>query len=114
MTEPHFRRAIRTDLPAIVALLADDSLGQSREDPGLPVNARYVAAFEAMDRDPAHLLTVVECDGAVVGCLQLSFIPGLSRLGLLRGPIQSPRLAASQRRGGPRRAAFERAVRESR
>src|SRR5258706_10266790 len=114
MTEPHFRRAIRTDLPAIVALLADDSLGQSREDPGLPVNARYVAAFEAMDRDPAHLLTVVERDGTVVGCLQLSFIPGLSRLGMLRGQIESVRIAASQRGGGLGRAVFEWAIAECR
>ena len=114
MTEPHFRRATRTDLPAIVALLADDSLGQNREDPGLPVNARYVAAFEAMDRDPAHLLTVVERDGAVVGCLQLSFIPGLSRLGMLRGQIESVRIAASQRGGGLGRTMFEWAIAECR
>ena len=114
MTEPQFRRARRADLPAIVAMLADDTLGQSREDPREPLDARYVTAFEAMDRDPAQFLMVVELDGAVVGCLQLSFIPGLSRLGMLRGQIESVRIAASQRGGGLGRAMFEWAIAESR
>ena len=110
MTEPQFRRARRADLPAIVALLADDTLGQSREDPREPLDARYVTAFEAMDRDPGQFLMVVELDGAVVGCLQLSFIPGLSRLGMLRGQIESVRIAAGERGGGLGRAMFEWAI----
>jgi GNAT superfamily N-acetyltransferase len=114
MTEPQYRRARRADLAAIVALLADDALGQSREDPREPLDARYVAAFEAMDRDPAHVLMVVERDGAVVGCLQLSFIPGLSRLGMLRGQIESVRIAAGERGGGLGRAMFEWAIAECR
>lgn len=114
MSEPQFRRAQRADLPAIVAMLADDTLGRSREDASLPPNARYVAAFEAMDRDPNQFLAVVELDGAVVGCLQLSFIPGLSRLGMLRGQIESVRIAAHQRGGGLGRAMFEWAIAECR
>ncbi len=114
MTEPRFRRATRADLSAIVALLADDTLGQSREDPREPLDARYVTAFDAMDRDPGQFLMAVELDGAVVGCLQLSFIPGLSRLGMLRGQIESVRIAASQRGGGLGRAMFEWAIAECR
>jgi GNAT superfamily N-acetyltransferase len=114
MSEPQFRRARRADLPAIVTMLADDTLGQSREDPREPLDARYVTAFEAMDRDPGQFLMVVELDGAVVGCLQLSFIPGLSRLGMLRGQIESVRIAASQRGGGLGRAMFAWAIAESR
>ncbi len=104
MTNPIFRPATNTDLPAIVALLADDALGQAREDPGPILNPRYQAAFAAIARDPNQLLAVVEEDGAVIGCLQLSFIPGLSRLGMWRGQIESVRIAAA-RRGGAGSAA---------
>jgi hypothetical protein len=34
MADIFFRRAAEADLPAIVALLADDPLGQQREQPG--------------------------------------------------------------------------------
>lgn len=115
MTDVQFRRATREDLPAIVAVLADDHLGKTREDPRLPLDARYVTAFEAMDRDPNQFLAVVVAfDGALVGCLQLSFIPGLSRLGMLRGQIESVRIAASQRGGGLGRMMFEWAIAECR
>src|SRR5690606_34407425 len=52
------RRATRGDVPAIVALLVDDPLGRDREgadDDGL---APYLAAFDAVDADPAQLLVV--------------------------------------------------------
>ncbi len=73
------RQATRDDLPAIVALLADDALGKEREDTGTPLNEGYVTAFEAITRDPNQLLVVADDGSAVVGCLQITFIPGLSR-----------------------------------
>ncbi len=45
-----------------------------------------------MDRDINQLLAVVELAGDIVGCLQLSFIPGLSRLGAWRGQIDDLRI----------------------
>lgn len=95
-----FRRAEERDLPSIVALLADDVLGAAREDAGLPLNPGYLDAFTSIERDENQFLLVVESEGAVVGCLQLSFIPGLSRLGMWRGQIESVRVAASQRGQG--------------
>jgi len=109
-----FRRAAVADLPAIVALLADDALGSTREDASSPPNQRYVDAFAAVDRDTNQLMVVVESDGAVVGCLQLSFIPGLSRLGAWRGQIESVRIASSLRGGGLGRAMFEWAIAQCR
>jgi GNAT superfamily N-acetyltransferase len=88
------RRAARADLSAIVAMLADDVLGQSRESPGDPA---YAAAFEAMERDPNQFPAVLEDAGEVVGYLQLTFIPGLSLRGMLRGQIESVRVASSRR-----------------
>jgi len=105
-----FRRARPADLDAIVALLADDTLGSGREDPAVPANPCYVQAFEAIDRDPNQCLAVAERAGAVVGCLQLSFIPGLSRRGLWRGQIESVRVASGERGAGTGRAMFEWAI----
>jgi hypothetical protein len=80
-TDVIFRSATEPDLPAIVALLADDALGQGRERPELPLHADYLAAFAAIDRDPNQLLAVAALEGRVVGTLQLTFIPGLSHRG---------------------------------
>ena len=109
-----FRRATSADLPAIIALLADDPLGRLREDASSPPDARYVRAFAAIDADPNQLLAVVEGGGAVVGCLQLSFIPGLSRLGLWRGQVESVRIGANHRGGGLGRAMIEWAIAQCR
>src|SRR5215510_1480530 len=53
MTEIAIRRAQSSDLPSIVALLADDHLGRSREDASSPLNGKYVDAFEALQRATA-------------------------------------------------------------
>jgi len=100
MSAPLFRPATEDDVAAIVALLADDGLGRGRENPSLPLDRRYLDAFAALDSDPNQLLVVAERDGAVTGCLQLTFIPGLSRLGMWRGQIEAVRVAASERGTG--------------
>jgi ribosomal protein S18 acetylase RimI-like enzyme len=114
MAEIRCRRATHADLTDIVALLADDPLGRGRENPSIPLDGRYTAAFEALDRDPNQLMAVVEDNGAIVGCLQLSFIPGLSRTGMLRGQIESVRIAASHRGEGLGRKVFDWAIGECR
>jgi ribosomal protein S18 acetylase RimI-like enzyme len=111
---PLLRPATAEDLPSIVGLLADDDLGRTREDARTPLDPRYLAAFEAMERDPNQRLVVAEQDGRVVGCLQLTFIPGLSRLGMWRGQIESVRVASSERGSGIGRIMFEWAISECR
>lgn len=96
-----FRKAEEADLPAIVAMLADDALGRTREVVSDPVDRRYLEAFSAINADPNQYPAVaVDVSGEVVGCLQISFLPGLSRLGLWRGQIESVRVSASQRGQG--------------
>ncbi|TVQ37806.1 MAG: GNAT family N-acetyltransferase [Geminicoccaceae bacterium] len=95
-----FRRAGAEDVPAIVAMLADDHLGAIREDTAPEALPRYLAAFHAVDQDPNQLLAVLERDGQVIGCLQIAFLPGLSRQGAWRGQIESVRIAASHRGQG--------------
>ncbi|MGR0161875.1 GNAT family N-acetyltransferase [Paenarthrobacter nitroguajacolicus] len=85
------RSARKADLPRILALLADDQLGATREsaDDLVP----YERAFDAIDADPAHVLVVGEIDGDVVATFQLSFIPGLSRKGSWRAQIEAVRVS---------------------
>jgi GNAT superfamily N-acetyltransferase len=105
-----FRRARASDLPALVALLADDPLGREREDLGTPLAAAYQRAFEAIDADPNQLLAVVTDEDRVVGTLQITFIAGLSRRGGVRGQIEAVRIAADRRGAGLGRRAFEWAI----
>ena len=91
------RAGRREDLAAVVRLLADDPLGATRERYADPLPPAYAAAFHAMQRQGGNELLVAELDGAVVGCLQLTLIPGLSRLGTTRAQIEGVRVAASAR-----------------
>jgi ribosomal protein S18 acetylase RimI-like enzyme len=91
------REATHADLPAIVALLFDDESGRTREDPSLPLDPRYLAAFDAIDADPNQQIIAAELDGAVIGTMQLSFLPGLSFRGSWRGVIEAVRIASHLR-----------------
>ncbi|BBG04882.1 MULTISPECIES: GNAT family N-acetyltransferase [Pseudonocardia] len=98
MTGTVIRRAVEADVGAVAALLADDGIGASREsaddlDP-------YLAAFARVDADPSELLVVAERDGVIVGTLQLSLLPGLSRRGALRAQIEGVRIAGAARGAG--------------
>ncbi|MBY4631173.1 GNAT family N-acetyltransferase [Rhizobium croatiense] len=96
-----FRLARQSDLAAIVRLLADDDLGSAREIVSDPIDARYLSAFAAIEADANQMLAVAsDADDQLVGCLQLSFIPGLSRAGMWRGQIESVRIARGFRGSG--------------
>jgi len=62
-------------------MLADDVLGAQREECISPLPASYYSAFEAIERDPNNELVVCELEGKVVGVLQLTYIPNISRRG---------------------------------
>lgn len=109
-----FRPAKADDLEAVVDLLADDPLGRERERPGSALDGGYRDAFAAIERDPNQLLAVAEHSGRVVGVLQLSFIPGLTRRGMWRGQIEGVRVAAAERGGGVGRAMLRWAIEECR
>lgn len=107
---PLLRRATREDLPAIVALLADDVLGAQRERPGLPLAPGYAQAFDAIERDPNCELLVACRDGRIVGTMQLDYTPGLSRQGAWRATIEAVRVASAERSKGTGRAMIEWAI----
>jgi GNAT superfamily N-acetyltransferase len=103
------RRARRADLPRLLELLADDVLGKNREAVGSDDPA-YAEAFEAIDRDRNQELLVAELDSRVVGMLQLTFIPGLSRRGAWRAHIEAVRVDHDFRGRGIGAWLIERAI----
>ncbi|AJT65757.1 GNAT family N-acetyltransferase [Streptomyces chattanoogensis] len=112
MSDIEIRRATEADLPAIVAMLADDPLGATRESPDdLPP---YRAAYEAIAADPQQHLIVAVREGRTVGTLQLTVIPGLSRRGASRSLIEGVRVHADERGGGLGTQLIEWAIAESR
>ncbi|MDO5705592.1 MAG: GNAT family N-acetyltransferase [Paracoccus sp. (in: a-proteobacteria)] len=92
-----WREATRADVSAVMAMLADDMLGQGRETANL---APYLAAFDAMRAEGANHLIVAEDAGQVVACYQITFISGLSLSAARRAQIESVRVAASHRGQG--------------
>lgn len=109
MTAPTFRDARVDDLPEIIALLADDPLGATRES-GDGRDDAYVAALSEIDRDPNNLVIVAEDQGKVVGCLQVTFIANLSFEGGRRALIEAVRVADSHQGQGLGRAIMEYAI----
>ena len=87
------RKMQKADLGVVVNLLADDELGQSREDKAKVVHADYLRAFENIDSDVNQYAAIFEINGETIGCLQITFIPGLSRRGSLRGQIEGVRVS---------------------
>jgi ribosomal protein S18 acetylase RimI-like enzyme len=109
-----FRSALLADVPAIVALLADDELGSQRENTGTPLDPAYVNAFQAIEADSNQRLVVVVDGNEIIGTLQISFIPGIARMGSWRGQIEAVRIAAHRRDSGLGQKMFEWAISECR
>ncbi|MFJ7274167.1 GNAT family N-acetyltransferase [Kitasatospora sp. NPDC098663] len=98
MTDLTIRRATAEDLPALVAMLADDALGATRESPD--DLTPYRAAFARVDGDPHQHLVAAERAGRTVGTLQLTVIPGISRKGATRTIIEAVRIHTDERGSG--------------
>ncbi|MDH6545003.1 GNAT family N-acetyltransferase [Streptomyces sp. SPB4] len=106
------RPATEEDLPAIVAMLADDPLGATRESP--EDLTPYVAALKQLADDPRQHVVVAVRGGRVVGTLQLTFVPGLSRKGATRSIVEGVRVHADERGSGLGTRFIEWAVERSR
>jgi ribosomal protein S18 acetylase RimI-like enzyme len=101
MLQVTIRRARRDDLTSIVAMLADDPLGGARERIEDPLPQPYFDAFERVQRDPNIQLVVAESgEGAIIGCLQLCILPGVSSQGASRGLLEDVRVASHCRSRG--------------
>ncbi|MFE6161362.1 GNAT family N-acetyltransferase [Streptomyces sp. NPDC056486] len=112
MGDLEIRPAITDDIPAIVEMLADDPLGSTRESPD--DLTPYLTAYERLADDPNQHLVVAVREGRVIGTLQLTIVPGLSRKGATRSIIESVRIHADERGSGLGTRFIEWAVDESR
>jgi len=88
------------DVPAIVALLADDPLGKKRENAADPLPQSYWDAFAAITADPRSKLIVVERDRRVVATMQLTFVPALTHQGAERLLLEAVNVARDSREQG--------------
>ncbi|MFE2064183.1 GNAT family N-acetyltransferase [Streptomyces sp. NPDC059467] len=112
MGDLEIRAAVAADIPAIVGMLADDPLGARRESPD--DLAPYLDALERLSSDPNQHLVVAVREGRVVGTLQLTVVPGLSRRGATRSIIEGVRIHADERGSGLGTRFIEWAIDESR
>jgi GNAT superfamily N-acetyltransferase len=92
------RSAQHCDIAALIALYGDDDIGVTRE--AMEPDEAYQSAFDAIQRDPNHILVVGERDAKIVATLLLSFLPGLSRHGAWRAQIESMRVSGELRGQG--------------
>jgi GNAT superfamily N-acetyltransferase len=114
VTDLIFRSALRSDVPAIVGLLADDGLGNARETVSEEVDEAYWRAFEVLDADPRISVIVAELAGEIVGTMHLIVFPTLSRCGAWRMELEAVRVAAGHRGAGLGRRMISWAVDEAR
>ncbi|MFH9012907.1 GNAT family N-acetyltransferase [Streptomyces sp. NPDC017943] len=98
MGDLEIRPVVADDVPAIVAMLADDPLGARRESPD--DLTPYLTALERLSADPNQHVVVAVRENRVVGTLQLTIIPGLSRRGSTRSIIEGVRIHADERGSG--------------
>jgi ribosomal protein S18 acetylase RimI-like enzyme len=91
------RKAKLTDLPDIIAMLADDELGKTRENNSTNLDKRYLDAFHRINADPNQYLMVVVLDNNIVGTSHLTFMPSLTKMGTTRMQIEAVRVASTHR-----------------
>ena len=99
-TDLTFRRATIDDLPDIVQMLSDDTLGMSREKAETALSDSYLKAFAMIEKDPNQELTVVELNGEAVATFQLTFVQYLTYQGGLRAQIEAVRTKSTHRGQG--------------
>lgn len=110
----HYREANTADLPEIIRMLADDQLGNAREDSSVPINQQYLDAFSIINADSNNELIVLETDEpgnpAIMGILQLTYIPYLTYKGSWRCLIEGVRIHQDFRGQGLGTKLFEWAI----
>ena len=106
-----FRKAIKEDIPTLVEMIADDALGQTRENFQDPLPSVYYDAFDKIDTDPnQELIVIQDTDGSIIGTLQLSFIQYLTYQGGIRAQIEAVRIRKDKRGEGLGETLFKWAI----
>lgn len=109
-----FKTANVNHLPAIVRLLADDELGATRERFEHPLPKAYIDAFAKIEQQIGNSIIVALDNNEVIGCIQLTIIPGIARLGTTRAQIEGVRIDSDYRGTGVGESLFRYAINEAR
>ena len=102
-----FRLATADDLPDIVRMLSDDTLGATREKFEHILSDKYLTAFKKIANDPNQELTIAEMNGEKVATFQLTFIQYLTHQGGLRAQVEAVRTNSNHRGQGIGTKVFE-------
>ncbi|WP_406505638.1 GNAT family N-acetyltransferase [Streptomyces sp. NBC_01602] len=102
------RTATRADLPAVLALLADEN--RVVDPASVVVDEAYEKAFADIASDPRNEMLVLVDGDTVLGCLQATYIPGLGKRGEERALIEAVRIRADRRGDGLGRELMKQAV----
>ena len=92
-----YRKAIFSDIRAILDLYIQDELGGSREKLSQNLNSRYTDAFHLIDKDPNQFLMIVMLNTEIVGTCHLTIMPSLTLVGSTRMQIEAVRVAEKYR-----------------
>jgi GNAT superfamily N-acetyltransferase len=106
-----FRKATEKDVSTIVKMIADDELGEKRENFQIPLPSEYLKAFEKINADENQELIIVENDNTeIIGTLQLTFIQYLTYQGGIRAQIEAVRIRKDKRGQGIGKKMFQWAI----
>ena len=100
MAEINIRRAKQCDLPFIVQLLADDTIGTTREDSTMPPNAFYLKAWGDISKNNNAEIFVVEDGSQIIGMAQIDYLQYLTYQGGCRAQIEGVRIHKEYRNKG--------------
>lgn len=103
-----FKEAQQSDLATIIQLLSDDKLGSAREN--TQDTSLYLTAFNAIQTQSGNSIIVAVAQEQIVGVFQLTFVPGLSRNGMLRAQIEAVRVNQQYRGQGIGKALIQHAL----
>lgn len=106
----YYRQASPEDIPTIVGMLADDPLGQQREEYTDPLPDCYLQAFLRIHQDPNQELMVVVDKTEIIATFQMTFIPYLTYRGGIRAQIEAVRVSKKRRGKGIGEEIFQWAI----
>lgn len=110
----NIRRATEKDISKVIELLADDKLGEKREQNKEPLPDFYMEAFKVINSDKNQELIIVEDkNNEIIGTFQLTFIQYMNYCGGLRAQIESVQVRKDKRGLGIGKLMFQWAIKKS-
>ena len=110
----HIRRARESDLPALIALFAEDPIGGHGDTTAPEAFEEYLRAFHVIEASANEQLFVAERQGEVVGTFEIMFNRTLTGRGGLVMVVEAVQTRADLRGQGIGAAMLDHAIQEAR